>query len=169
MSTSPRSSARSSSTRPAGGLDTKRTPWSDCLNNRRPGGEMRESSDRRGISRRGFIGAAAGAAAFGSLTGVAEARDDQGQDNDDQGQDGGRGRGGVALVNGRFVDGRGLVAKELTIKDGRIADVGRARSDTERIDLKGRTVVPGLVDSHAHFTRAGTNPGYETRWVETAF
>jgi predicted amidohydrolase YtcJ len=25
------------------------------------------------------------------------------------------------------------------------------------------------VDSHAHFTRTGTNPGYETRWVETAF
>src|SRR5688572_9123460 len=34
--------------------------------------------------------------------------------------------GELALVNGRFVDGRGQVASSLTIADGRIASVGRA-------------------------------------------
>jgi len=84
----------------------------------------------------------------------------------------GAGSRDLMLVNGKFVDGRGVVADGLTIKNGRIVDVGRARSlgpGTEKINLKGHTVIPGFVDSHAHFTRTGTNPGYETRWVETAF
>lgn len=35
--------------------------------------------------------------------------------------------------------------------------------------LRGRTVVPGLIDSHAHFSRTGTNVGYEARFIEVAF
>jgi predicted amidohydrolase YtcJ len=79
----------------------------------------------------------------------------------------------LALVNGKFVDERGVVASAITIKNGRIADVGHYAQAigpcTLRINLEGRTVIPGLVDSSVHFTRAGTNPGYETRWIETAF
>ena len=32
----------------------------------------------------------------------------------------------------------------------------------------GRSI-PGLFDSHAHYTRAGVNPGYEARRIERAF
>jgi len=78
--------------------------------------------------------------------------------------------GDIALVNGKFVDGRGLVASSLTIKNGRIAPAGqRLGPDALTIDLGGRTAVPGLFDSHAHYTRAGVNPGYEARRIERAF
>jgi predicted amidohydrolase YtcJ len=80
--------------------------------------------------------------------------------------------GDVALVNGKFVDGRGVVASAITVKNGRIANVGQATGlgpDAEVIDLGGRTVIPGLFDSHVHYTRAGVNPGYEARRIERAF
>ena len=78
----------------------------------------------------------------------------------------------LLLANGRFVDGRGLVGSALTIKNGRIAGIGEARalgSAARTIDLRGRTVVPGLFDAHVHYTRAGVNPGYEARRIERAF
>jgi predicted amidohydrolase YtcJ len=77
----------------------------------------------------------------------------------------------LLLANGRFVDGRGLVGSALTIRNGRIAGVGEARTlgpAARTIDLGGRTVVPGLFDAHAHYTRAGVNPGYEARRIERA-
>jgi hypothetical protein len=80
--------------------------------------------------------------------------------------------GDLVLANGRFVDGRGLVATTVTIRNGRIAAVGESMAlapDARTIDLGGRTVVPGLVDGHVHFTRAGLNPGYEARRIERAF
>jgi predicted amidohydrolase YtcJ len=78
----------------------------------------------------------------------------------------------IVLHNGRFIDYRGVVASQITVKDGRIVVVDRGKdlgSCMQRINLRGRTVIPGLIDSHAHFTRTGTNPGYETRWIETVF
>lgn len=78
----------------------------------------------------------------------------------------------LLLVNGRFVDGRGLVGSALTIRDGRIVAVGDASAvggASRTIDLQGRTVVPGLFDAHVHYTRAGVNPGYEARRIERAF
>ena len=78
----------------------------------------------------------------------------------------------IILHNGKFIDYRGAVASQLTVKDGRIVAVDRGKdlgTCTRRINLRGRTVIPGLIDSHAHFTRTGTNPGYETRWMETVF
>jgi predicted amidohydrolase YtcJ len=80
--------------------------------------------------------------------------------------------GDLVLVNGKFVDGRGQVATTLTIRNGRIAGVGKAvplAPDARTIDLGGRTVVPGLFDGHVHYTRAGVNPGYEARRIERAF
>jgi predicted amidohydrolase YtcJ len=79
----------------------------------------------------------------------------------------------LALVNGKFVDERGVIASAVAIRDGRIAEIGRHTKAigpcTQTINLRGHTVIPGLIDSSVHFTRAGTNPGYETRWIETAF
>ena len=80
--------------------------------------------------------------------------------------------GDLILANGKFVDGRGQVATTLTIRNGRIASVGKTvplAPDARTIDLGGRTVVPGLFDGHLHYTRAGVNPGYEARRVERAF
>src|SRR5262245_42609380 len=78
----------------------------------------------------------------------------------------------LVLVNGKFVDARGVVGSTVTIKNGRIVNIGRttpATSSTRRIDLGGRTVVPGFFDAHVHYTRAGINPGHEARRIERAF
>ncbi len=78
----------------------------------------------------------------------------------------------LALVNGRFVDGRGMVASTIAIRNGRIARVGAGNPlapDARTIDLGGRTVIPGLFDAHAHYTRAAVSPGYDARRIERAF
>ena len=36
--------------------------------------------------------------------------------------------------------------------------------DTRVIDVEGRTVVPGLIDAHVHFARAGFTWDNEVRW-----
>ena len=71
---------------------------------------------------------------------------------------------GVVLVDGRVLtlDPRRPAATALAVAGGRImavgdrADVRRWRDRSTRvIDLKGATVVPGLVDAHAHLDREG--------------
>jgi len=59
----------------------------------------------------------------------------------------------------------------LAIADGRFIAVGSEgevmeyRGDTTRlIDAKGRTVIPGLNDSHIHLIRGGLNYNMELRW-----
>ena len=64
----------------------------------------------------------------------------------------------IALTNVRVIDGTGAPARgaqTVLIRDGSIAWVGDAAaaaipSDAERIDLAGRTVVPGFVMVHEH-------------------
>lgn len=78
----------------------------------------------------------------------------------------------LVLINGKFVDGRGLVGSAMTIRNGRIMKLGPPlplAPDARTIDLGGRTVIPGLFDSHAHYTRAAVNPGHEARRIERAF
>ena len=69
----------------------------------------------------------------------------------------------MVLVNGKIVtvDERFTIAQALAIKGERVVDVGSnaamrklAGAGTKVIDLKGRTVIPGLIDNHAHFMRA---------------
>jgi predicted amidohydrolase YtcJ len=75
------------------------------------------------------------------------------------------------LVNGKIVtvDDRFTIAQAVAVKDGRILAVGR-NSDIRRlgsgariIDLEGRTVIPGLIDNHAHFIRVAEKWHYEMR------
>jgi hypothetical protein len=74
------------------------------------------------------------------------------------------------LVNGKFVDGRGVIASAIFIRNGHIASVGQpAPGPAQTFNLRGRTVIPGLIDSHAHFIRTGTNHGHEARGIEAAF
>ena len=58
----------------------------------------------------------------------------------------------------------------VAISDGRITAIGgedlinSGTDATERIDLKGRRVIPGLNDSHIHVIRGGLNYNMELRW-----
>ena len=48
---------------------------------------------------------------------------------------------------------------------GSDAEVAKLASPaTRRIDLRGRAVIPGLIDNHMHLTRAGTTWQWEVRW-----
>src|SRR6267154_225781 len=57
----------------------------------------------------------------------------------------------VALEHVRVIDGTGAPAREdqtLYLVDGKIA--GQAPAGAQRLDLQGRTVMPGLVGMHDH-------------------
>jgi imidazolonepropionase-like amidohydrolase/GNAT superfamily N-acetyltransferase len=64
----------------------------------------------------------------------------------------------VALINARIIDGTGAPARlgqTLLIRDGVIATMGDAGSvavppDAHRLDMTGKTVIPGLVMVHEH-------------------
>lgn len=80
----------------------------------------------------------------------------------------------LALINGKFLtmDDKDSVVSAVAIRDGRIAEVGRHAQAigpcAQTINLRGATVIPGLIDSHVHFIRCGQNPGHEVRIIETA-
>ncbi len=79
----------------------------------------------------------------------------------------------LILYNGRVhtVDRDKPRVSALAIKDGRFVVVGSDAqamalrgAGTQAIDLKGRTVIPGLNDSHLHLIRGGLNYNLELRW-----
>src|SRR5262249_16817838 len=79
----------------------------------------------------------------------------------------------VILHNGRFttLDPANPFASAVAIKDGRFKAVGLdnevmrlAGPGTRLIDLKGRSVLPGLIDNHLHIIRGGLNFNLELRW-----
>jgi predicted amidohydrolase YtcJ len=79
----------------------------------------------------------------------------------------------LVLMNGRVtVLGKGgSQVSAVAIKNGRFAAVGTdaevmaLRGDaTQVVDLSGRTVIPGLNDSHIHVIREGLNYNMELRW-----
>jgi len=63
------------------------------------------------------------------------------------------------------------VASAVAIADGRFLAVGDDREvmalagpETRLVDLKGRRVLPGLIDNHLHIIRGGLNFNMELRW-----
>jgi predicted amidohydrolase YtcJ len=70
----------------------------------------------------------------------------------------------LVLLNGRILtmDRQSTIAEAVAIRDGKFLAVGdsatiqrMATSRTRTIDLAGKTVVPGLIDTHSHFKAAG--------------
>jgi len=127
----------------------------------------KEEKDGR-YTRRQFIQSAAAVAAGSTLASRATARDD---DDRERGRDRGEPQSGadLILVNGRIhtMDAKNSVVSAVSIKDGRFFEVGsEARSPrgprTRVIDLRGRTVVPGIIDNHNHIVLMGNRPGYHT-------
>jgi predicted amidohydrolase YtcJ len=124
-------------------------------------------SSKRGMSRRQFLGTAAAAAALAgseSRSGVLSAQtprpaSDVARAQPDQ---------TLVLTNGRIhtMDATNSVVNTLSIRNGRFVSVGgRAPAggpNTKVIDLKGRTVVPGLVEPHVHSVSLANRPGYHT-------
>ena len=70
----------------------------------------------------------------------------------------------LVLVNGKVVtvDEKGAVAEAVAVKDGKIVAAGTtkqvkelANSGTRVIDLEGRLMLPGFIDTHEHCIRRG--------------
>lgn len=82
--------------------------------------------------------------------------------------------GALLLVNGKFItlNRQGTIADSVLIQQGRIVAVGdesgEVAANARVIDLDGRTVIPGLFDSHMHFLRATLRPGHDMRTIESA-
>ena len=81
----------------------------------------------------------------------------------------------VALINGKIhtFDGSNRVVSEVLIEDGRFTLVGNPKDKAGKdkkdkitdkrvdvIDLKGRTVVPGMIEGHVHVVSLANRPGY---------
>jgi predicted amidohydrolase YtcJ len=74
----------------------------------------------------------------------------------------------LTLTNGRIhtMDSRNAIVRSLTIRNGRFVTVAdaapRPAAGTRVIDLKGRTVIPGVVEGHIHSVSLANRPGYHT-------
>lgn len=78
----------------------------------------------------------------------------------------------LIVINGKVTTQKeGRFAGAFAIKDGKFIKVG-SKAEVEKlkgektqvIDAKGKTIIPGLNDSHTHLIRAGLNYNMELRW-----
>lgn len=78
----------------------------------------------------------------------------------------------LVLTNGKIitVDDRFTIAQAVAVRGSRVVAVGTnqeiarlAGPNTRRIDLRGKSVIPGLIDNHAHFQEEGEYWTLETR------
>ena len=63
----------------------------------------------------------------------------------------------VNLINGNFItlDNHCPIAEMISVVNGKINGVNALDHNSESIDLKGATVIPGFTDSHFHLTNLG--------------
>ena len=115
------------------------------------------------MDRRHFIRAAAVGAAVistGQLAGCGGGGDDAAGTGPD-----------LLLTNGDIhtLDDQNSTISSIGIRDGRFVpegDINRSRALV--IDLRGKTVVPGLIESHTHFVSLANRPGYHVAEWELA-
>jgi len=112
-----------------------------------------DSAER--LLRRQFLGKA-GALAFGDLSGTKLL----GQSQPARATD-------LLIVNGKIhtMDPANRVVPQALIQNGRFTAVGNnlpVPRNVKRVDVKGRTVIPGLIDAHNHIVLVGNRPGWHT-------
>jgi predicted amidohydrolase YtcJ len=121
-----------------------------------------QKNDKQRLSRRKFLGVSAGAAAVATVAGPLEVMSAQvsgglaalGQD--------------LTLTNGRIhtMDAKNTIVRSVTIRNGRFVTVAdaapRPAAGAKVIDLKGRTVIPGIIEGHIHSVSLANRPGYHT-------
>src|SRR5689334_2003983 len=78
----------------------------------------------------------------------------------------------TVLLGGKVITFDSAPAEALAVRGDRIMSIGRssdiralAGPATRVIDLAGRTVIPGLIDSHIHAIRAGLTYTTEVHWI----
>ena len=119
-------------------------------------------NDRRGgrFTRRQFIQGAAAAAASGAV-GARAANAAKPTELPPGHTD-----ADINFVNGKIhtMDAQNSIVSSLSIKDGRFLSVGDTHPGprTQVVDLRGRMVVPGIIDNHNHIVLMGNRPGYHT-------
>jgi imidazolonepropionase-like amidohydrolase len=82
----------------------------------------------------------------------------------------------IAIMGGTLIDGTGaspVPDAAVIVRDGRIAAAGPMAdmaipSDAYRVDARGKTILPGLWDMHAHFEQVEWGPIYLAAGVTTA-
>ena len=119
---------------------------------------MSEQISRRDVFRTGAaVGVAAALTGAGATAASAAPAGATGNDDDT-----------LTLVNGKIhtMDGSGSVARAVAIRNGRFVAVGDSAANpgpgSTVINLRGRTVVPGIIDNHNHIVLMGNRPGYHT-------
>lgn len=80
----------------------------------------------------------------------------------------------LVLLGGKVVtvDAQSSIREALAIRDGEILALGSSAEmrrlvgpDTRVVELGGRTVIPGLIDSHLHAIRAALSFSTEVNWI----
>ena len=80
----------------------------------------------------------------------------------------------TVLINGKIVtvDQQFSIQEAIAVRDGRILSIGKtpeirklAGPTSRVIDLQGRCVIPGLIDSHLHGIRAALSFSTEVNWI----
>ena len=120
---------------------------------------MAKKDTSGGLGRRQFLGRA-GALALGGIDSAKLLLQAQPKTSADASD--------LVLVNGKIhtMDPSNRVVSQVLIQNGRFAAVGNnipvPKGRVRRIDLKGRTVIPGLIDAHNHIVLVGNRPGWHT-------
>ena len=116
-----------------------------------------DKSQHSGLSRRGLLKGSGALVAAGGIAGVTELA--EAKKPDAGGQD-------LAFVNGKIhtMDGSNRIVSQLSISNGRFDNVGDVigggGGNKRVINLMGKTVIPGLIDSHTHIVLVGNRPGH---------